>query len=482
MPCGIRHNEPPCANTVYKAIHPVRPGTLLTGNGPTASFQTKVYWEWLDRLEDPGTDRFEEVAEGYLQRLRQAVQESMSGRTVAHLSGGMDSTSVALLALERVRAQPGEGPLHTLALVYDRMRVLEQERPVIAGVMRGRANLVHHDIPADDLLNFDAYAAPPYHHEPWPWLSTVEMETARLRVAAAVGARTVLTGHGADEMINTGPYHLTDLLRRGRWVRAWSEACKYACVENCSVWSIFYLFGLVNLMPLRLREGWRPFFGRGFTSWQHMDDGSIPPWVRPEFARRYRVRDRALEHIRRTYHYCRPTVLSVVRANVHEQAGDQGRWNLATPQGILTIHPFLDSRLLRFCLGIHARLPPPPRTTPKPILAQAMRGILPEGIRTCPKAGYFNEPYFRGLSRHLPALETLIHQAPSDDLDFLDKAVLIECLRHNALGIGNKRVQLDRLNLTLSFLKWLAMQERWRGLEMPSTEVVHVGRPVAVPA
>ena len=39
-----------------------------------------------------------------------------------------------------------------------------------------------------------------------------------------MGARTVFTGIGADELLNVPPYHLTDLLRRGRLWAAWDES------------------------------------------------------------------------------------------------------------------------------------------------------------------------------------------------------------------------------------------------------------------
>ena len=63
---------------------------------------------------------------------------------------------------------------------------------------------------------------------------------------------------------------------------------------------------------------------------------------------------------------------------------------------------------MSLCLGIYSRIPPPPRGTPKPLLATAMRGILPESVRTRPKSGFFNETVYRGLSSHRDALRRLV--------------------------------------------------------------------------
>ena len=467
IPC-FGQNEPECTNTVYEGIQRVRPGTLVTVPFPSGRVEEQVYWHWLDRLDDPGTDKLEAVAQGYLSRLRDAVRQGMRGTTAAHLSGGMDSTSVYMLALDLL--QEGQGPLHTISLVYDQMRVLAKERPLIEELTRNRARLTPHHILGDDLLNFDGQIEPPYHDEPWPALSTIEVEQARVDVASRHGVVSVLTGHGADEMVDMGPYHIADLLRRGRWLRAWGEACQVARAENASVWSIFYPFGAMNLMPLAIREGPGPWLHNGYTDWDRMDDASIAPWFLPGFARKHRLRERGIASLRRTFHACRPTVLSVALSKILGRTGDLGRWYLSTPRGIHVTHPFLDPRLLCYCLGMHARMSPPPRTTPKPVLADAMRGILPENIRTRPKAGFFNEPYFRGMAKHLQSLQSLVHLARVEEFELLDKEVLIQCLQRSALGIGNKRIQLDRVNLTLSFLKWLSMRETWRRLPDYFTE------------
>src|SRR5262249_37702162 len=158
-----------------------------------------------------------------------------------------------------------------------------------------------------------------------------------------------------------GPYHLTDLLRRGRLRKAWAVATQAARAENCGVWSILYPFGVINLLPLSLREGWRPFLRGGYTGWLSMGEDTGPPWVTPEFARTQGLRERCLAHTRETFFHCRPTVLSIARAKVLNRAGDAGRWYLSTPRGMLVCHPFLDARVLRYSLGIHARVPPLPR-------------------------------------------------------------------------------------------------------------------------
>jgi asparagine synthase (glutamine-hydrolysing) len=284
-------------------------------------------------------------------------------------------------------------------------------------------------------------------------------EMARVEAARRAGVDSVLTGQGADELLDMGPYHLTDLLRRGRLLRAWREASRAAGAENCGVWPLLYPFGVRNLLPMCARDGLGPLLRGGRSDWLHMGDFTLPPWVRPDYARRHRLRERAMERARRHHRAGRPTVLSVALAKIASRTGDLGRWYVSAPHGILVEHPFLDPRLLCFMLGVHAKVAPQPRGTPKPILVEAVKGLLPDAIRLRNKAGFFNEPYFRGVARHAAGLERLVDSDSLPGPHWLDPSALLACLRQSALGIGNDRIQMDRLNVTLSWLRWLSLRQ-----------------------
>jgi hypothetical protein len=76
-----------------------------------------------------------------------------------------------------------------------------------------------------------------------------------------------------------------------------------------------------------------------------------------------------------------------------------------------------------------------------------MRGILPECILSGHRKGDFNGAYYMGLSRNLRRLEALVEQAPVDDLGFLGKASLLDCLQRTALGNAGDAVSLSSLNV-----------------------------------
>jgi asparagine synthase (glutamine-hydrolysing) len=265
---------------------------------------------------------------------------------------------------------------------------------------------------------------------------------------------TVLSGVGADEIVDQAPYHLTGLLRRGRLWKAWSEAARWGQADTCSPWRFLYPFGLANLLPAWFRAGgtWHG----GYMPWEKLNEWTIAPWIRPEFARDFHLRRRGLDNLRRVYHQVPEVEVSQALYGIADHQNDFSRWHLALPRGITLSHPFLDPRLLTFGLGLITRYRPDPNHR-KAILAESMRGILPEAIRRRKSKGPFNEVYYLGLTRNLPALETLINDAPINSLGFLDKDILLACLHKAAHGAASGMPGIIRLNTTLTFLKWFTL-------------------------
>jgi asparagine synthase (glutamine-hydrolysing) len=455
MAPGFYMEEPSDERCVYEGIRRVLAGSIVVCDLPSGKIERRRFWDWLERRVDPGTDQIEELGGQYLDRLRPAVRQRLRGRTASHLSGGMDSTGVALLARDCLQ---GSGPLHTLSIVYEGLSHLARERPFLESAL-GQPGLTPHRIAGDDILDFDSFRTAPVHDEPCPWLWRLGMEGALTTEAARAGATTILSGLGADEMLDMQPFHLTDLLRRGRLWAAWSEAARWASARNCSAWKIVGPFGFANLLPAWMRAGLGTWWRGGYAGWRQQNEWTIAPWILPDFARRHGLRDRSLANIRRAFHACRPVGLSLALRGIRENCGDFSRWYVAAPQGIVLTHPFLDPRVLCLGLGIQARVRPQPGAQ-KPILAAAMRGILPDCIRNRPGKGHFNEVYYVGLSRNLQSLEALIQQAPIDDLGMFDKTALLDCLQRAALGNAADVNSLTRLNSTLCFLKWLTLQHK----------------------
>jgi asparagine synthase (glutamine-hydrolysing) len=145
----------------------------------------------------------------------------------------------------------------------------------------------------------------------------------------------------------------------------------------------------------------------GYGSWPKLGLFAIPPWIRSTFARSYHMWRKGLATMQRTNRY--PMEHSMNLFGIQTCAGSWSSWYLAGPLGIQTCRPFLDPRLISFSLS----LPREAREVPgvsKPLLQAAMRGVLPEPIRTRRFKRSFNDVFWTGLSQNLPYLEDMVHR------------------------------------------------------------------------
>jgi asparagine synthase (glutamine-hydrolysing) len=473
---GLWVEEVVTDHCAYEGIHRVLPGSLVQAPLSGGPVQQQMYWDWVERMVDPGPGGLEEYSSQVAHGLRQAVRQHLRGTVAAHLSGGMDSTSVALLARDGLSCEPGQAPVHAISAVFDRLGGLSRETPYLECALR-QPGIVPHLVPCDDILDYDCFADPPFHDEPYTKLAVLGVGGKLVEAAAQTGADTLLTGEGADGVLDCFPHHLTDLLRRGRLWKAWSVARAWGRATTQSAWHFLWQCGLVNLMPAGWRAGLGPLWRRGYAAWQRQGPGTIAPWVRPDFARVHALRERGLAHIRRQSCSGQPMNVSLVLSLLRGVCGDGCRWSVAAPQGMAIAHPFLDARFVCLCLGIQARFRPEPGSM-KPLLAHAMRDVLPEPIRNRRVKGHYNSMTHAGLARNLPVLEALVRQAPVDDLGLFDKEALLGCLQQAALGLAPVHA-LTRLDLTLAWLRWYSLQEEWQKPMTPAAvlRVAQPGRP-----
>ena len=128
---------------------------------------------------------------------------------------------------------------------------------------------------------------------------------------------------------------------------------------------------------------------------------------RPGFAailpNRYSLSSRICKNNSRLYRKGFTTQESLALHSIERRVGDRYRIVLAAPKGIALSHPFLDPRVVSFALGLQQKGFPPSEQT-KPVLAEAMRDVLPPNILNRRDKRSFNEVYYLGLSRNRSGL------------------------------------------------------------------------------
>jgi asparagine synthase (glutamine-hydrolysing) len=323
-------------------------------------------------IEEPHCfQREEEYVERFRELLEQAVRERLPDGSVAVLmSGGLDSTSVAAIAVEIEKESGSHASLRAHTVDY---------RPLFDDEEGYYASLAaeHLGIPIDILrgASFFPYEGwsdskprmPEPCHEPFFLLNNRQYERVWAHASVA------LTGFGGDDVL-TGqawPY-LVYLLRRlsfGKIGKAFGG----------------YILKHGRIPPLR--AGFRARLQRLMGRSEPMPE--YPSWLAPAFQEQQHLRDRWLE-LQQTRKYTHPLhpighagLSSGFWPSVLES--DDAAW---TDAAVEMRAPFLDQRLLRYLL----RLPPVPWCMHKELLRQAMRGLLPEQIRTRLKAPLLGDP------------------------------------------------------------------------------------------
>ncbi len=342
----------------------------------------------------PGADAVRQALE-----LAVAARRTVEGRLSADLSGGMDSTSLCYLA---VRA----GVSDLLTFRWAEADRANDDAVFAAHAASGLGEAEHVVLPQADLPGIFANATDVGDAEtPYPFTRTLARTRHNAELLAAHGARQHLAGHGGDELFHHGAAYLHPLLRRRpltavRHVRGYRALHRWPLAATVS--------GLARCGDL--------------GAWWHQQAQQLTTGPVPR-----RTPALGWGHPLRAAVWVTPAAIETTRA-VLRSTGDEGR-PLAADRGqhatlaILRMQgpfyrqlsrrfataglrlelPYFDDRVVEAALAVRAH----ERRTPwryKPLLVEAMRGILPEVIAARTTKGEFGEDLRVGLRRHLPEI------------------------------------------------------------------------------
>ena len=151
--------ECPGEMTVYRGIERILPGCWLEQPWHTQDQKRGRFWNWAEQVPDSTQDSWEARGDAYRVALEQSIRERSSHPVMAHLSGGIDSTAIALLVQRHV-------PTHTVSLTYDRLPKLAAERPFVEAGVSAATDSICHRILADDLTAYIHFDRMPLFDEP----------------------------------------------------------------------------------------------------------------------------------------------------------------------------------------------------------------------------------------------------------------------------------------------------------------------------
>jgi asparagine synthase (glutamine-hydrolysing) len=357
------------ARTAYRGIQRLRPGYLLEFCDGTVASRCIAA---LPIQEPLRYRRSSEYVEHFRSLLGEAVRERLPNDRAAFLmSGGLDSTSVAAMAVQGSSATGVKAAFRAYSI--DFRPLFEDPEPQVAAKAAQHFGMPLEIVKSGDEKLFGSWnegslRLPEPLHEPFQ-LRHVAMSREILAFA-----RVVLSGDGGDDILRgvAAPY-ARQLIRQGK------------------LWELAKSFGMLLWRTRRL-----PAMGMGLRSrlrrWetQPPHDGELLDWLRPEFANRIGLRARLAElsKSRGKEHPIHPVGYAALSqgywASVLEE--EDAAW-LGVPLDRRA--PFLDRRLVEFLL----RVPAVPWCMEKELLREAMRGVLPEEVRTRRKTPLVQSPF-----------------------------------------------------------------------------------------
>lgn len=214
----------PTGRTLFQDVRELPPGhSLIVENGilriarHATLDQTPIRYRGI---EDYG-EHFSELLERAVRRRMRAL-----GPPAVMMSGGLDSTSVAVFAGRAMAAETPRRRLSVLSYVFDVLTDLDERRWMVP--MVARYDLDQTTVLADD-------AGPLSDFESWSWNASgpdtgpFRPLNERLYAAArAKGHRVLLTGAASDGLfVNGRASWLADLVDDGRWTEALAEFSRH---------------------------------------------------------------------------------------------------------------------------------------------------------------------------------------------------------------------------------------------------------------
>lgn len=355
--------------TFWSGVYRLAPGSALAlENGRVRK------WHWHtgpfeDLCDLPESDHIERFLHLFDQALMTTTRSA--GPVAAHLSGGLDSSSIVCRSAQLHRLGHLDSMVHPVSARFpgephDESRwssAVEEHLGIPARLV----------VPEE--FNFDVahqWCGRTLHLPLRPnTLGTIVATCDRL---LQDGMHVLLTGEGGDDWLSGGQAHLSDMLQRRQWRRlinvAWREENERSIPQR--------IVAVARSARPLLSPRHRQAAIRQLTT--HPSD--IPEWLREDWAHRVHLRDRwhadvlpvDLPSLAQQQRY-RPFFIARRHVNI------ENVMSYAATQGVELRHPFYDLRLTRFLMGAAGNMLLR-NGKRKHLLRETMRTTLPEVIRT----------------------------------------------------------------------------------------------------
>jgi len=405
--------------TIYEGVLRLPPAHVLTlsqGEG----LRVEQYYDLRSMSKALGERSDEEVIREFRQLFFEAVRCRMRsyGPLASQLSGGMDSSSVTAVA--RLLAD-GDELLRTYSILFPQSDSCNESDYIDAVLAEGGLRPSYIDGDAVTPLGnieevyegLDDHLVGGTQHLVW----------AVMKQAAEEGVRVMLDGLDGDNVVGHGDLYFRELALQGDWAefarQARQTVARFQGADHGQTFerTLGSLSGLVGKFAfpeverlaneggvvafakamfglgrhLGVRRRWllrryatslvRGVLRGGETQAYTLQSSELPAFIRPEFVERVGLAARK-EEVERSMGYRFESVRELQRqvlASPRMAVGFETTHHYAALHGIDIRHPFMDRRLIEFCVSLPSRFSYREGWT-RYILRCALEDVLPEKI------------------------------------------------------------------------------------------------------
>lgn len=435
---GFVYYQPDIDLSPFRHVDVVIPGTYMKIKA-SGEVSTGVPIWHPERITPLQLRSDSEYAEACREQIREAVSDRLrvKNKIWCELSGGLDSSTILSMADQILRGK-GYGPdrLTSVSCIFEQSKDCDESVFIrIVEDARGRDGV--HISEASQALTLGleniTFTGLP---------STIHLSPGRHKTVNNLmegdESRLLLSGVGGDELFcsgDTGSPEIADSISQGRVLKALGQVRDWSHCSGVPFWRVLMVEGV---SPLTI--------GLPFLDWKPSDITELCSWATPKAQswvnrRGYRVGLKVEGSIKPVSR--RMLLFSVRSFRAHLSSG---HFRAMTP--ITVSHPYAHQRLIEFVLSVPMnQLAQAGRD--RWLMRRAMKGILPERIRTRRSKGIFDEALCRALIRE----QHLLTEAP-----------LLTCEKGyvdtNRLGSAIDEMLLGKVRQIASFIHVISM-ERW---------------------
>jgi asparagine synthase (glutamine-hydrolysing) len=381
-------------STAYRGVERIPKWTVVTA-GPESGFGCREYWNPAASLE---TSRLglDDAIEGTREALERAVRRALTGFDAILLSGGLDAPALAVFA---ARAPGLAKPVRALTAIYPNYPSADESE--WTQMVADHVGMHLHRYVADAGTLDDVERWVTVLDGPVDVVSIPESAES-YSVARRLGARMVMNGEIAEMLFESRGYFLDHLLSHGRLKATTRELARWrreGVRRRRIAREVVRAIGPPRLVSAYLHRKPRPYRG-------------LPGWVD---SKRF-VHGPLMSRRSPRQRWARMQTAPFEGPGIGFEADEI----CASVCGVDGRRPFTDVDLWEFVLSLPAEVKFPNGRT-KPLLREAMRGLLPDELIDRKDKTFFDE--FHLAKADYPALRRLLidsrHRLDGIDYDQL---------------------------------------------------------------